>query len=90
MNWPNGSGGTYDGATPSFYSQLSSVTGMFYDQGKLFYANGGSALQSLPFSPDSGIVGTRRDGGLVVDELLGRGRDVRRRLQAVLRQAQHR
>ena len=56
MNWPNGSGGTYDGANPPFYSQLSSVRGMFYDQGKLFYANGGSALQSLPFSPDSGIV----------------------------------
>ena len=57
MNWPNGSGGTYDGANPPFYSQLSSVTGMFYDQGKLYYANGGSSLQSLPFSPDSGIVG---------------------------------
>ena len=33
MNWPNGSGGTYDGANPPFYSQLSSVSGMFYDQG---------------------------------------------------------
>ena len=57
MNWPNGSGGTYDGANPPFYSQLSSVTGMFYHQGKIYYANGGAALQSLPFSPDSGIVG---------------------------------
>ena len=57
MNWPNGSGGTYDGANPPFYSALSSVRGMFYDQGKLYYANGGSSLQSLPFSPDSGIVG---------------------------------
>ena len=57
MNWPNGSGGTYDGATPTFYGQLSSVQGMFYDRGNLFYANGGAALQSLPFSPDSGIVG---------------------------------
>jgi len=56
MNWPNGSGGTYDGATPPLYSQLSSVQGMFYDRGNLFYANGGAALQSLPFSPDSGIV----------------------------------
>ena len=57
MNWPNGSGGTYDGATPTFYGQLSSVTGMFYHQGKLYYANSGASLRSLPFSPDSGIVG---------------------------------
>ena len=56
MNWPNGSGGTYDGTNPPFYSQLSSVRGMFYTGGNLFYANGGSALQSVPFSPDSGIV----------------------------------
>ena len=56
MNWPNGSGGTYDGANPPFYSALSSVRGMFYDKGNIYYTNGGSALQSLPFSPDSGIV----------------------------------
>jgi len=32
------------------------VTGMFYSQGNIYFANGGAALQSLPFSPDSGIV----------------------------------
>ncbi|QKE85805.1 PKD domain-containing protein [Arthrobacter sp. NEB 688] len=57
MNWPNGSGGTYDGATPNFYGELSSVRGMFYADGNVYYANGGTALRSVPFSPDSGIVG---------------------------------
>ena len=80
MNWPNGSGGTYDGANPPFYSALSSVRGMFYDQGKLYYANGGSSLQWLPFSPDSGIVGPSRRRSRAVDELRRRRRDVRRRL----------
>ena len=57
MYVPNGSGGTYDGVTPTFYGQLASVTGMFYTAGKLYYANGQSTLKTLPFSPDSGIVG---------------------------------
>jgi PKD repeat protein len=57
MNIPNGSGGTYDGVTPTFYGALSTVAGMFYDNGFLYYADGQSALKSMPFSPDSGIVG---------------------------------
>ncbi|MGG5258057.1 PKD domain-containing protein [Phycicoccus avicenniae] len=56
-DWPNGSGGTYDGNTPNFYGELSSVRGMFYTNGNVYYANGGTSLRSIPFSPDSGIVG---------------------------------
>ena len=55
-DWPNGSGGTYDGNNPNFYSTLSSVTGMFYNQGFIYYTTGSSTLYSLGFSPDSGIV----------------------------------
>ncbi len=49
---------TYDGALPNFYgTELSTVTGMFYANGKLYYTKSGSAaLFSRGFSIDSGIV----------------------------------
>jgi hypothetical protein len=59
--WSNvqtGSGQTYRGSRPSFYDQLPTVGGMFYDDGRLYYTRTGSpALYSRPFSLDSGIVG---------------------------------
>jgi len=50
---------TYDGALPNLYgTELSTVTGMFYAAGKLYYTKTGSAaLLSRGFSVDSGIVG---------------------------------
>ncbi len=58
MNVSTGSGTTtFDGATPTFYSQLGNVGGMFYDKGRLYYNQVGSpTLSWLWFSPDSGIV----------------------------------
>lgn len=49
---------TYDGMLPNFYgTELSTVTGMFYANGKLYYTKTGSAaLLSRGFSVDSGIV----------------------------------
>ncbi|UYM06545.1 PKD domain-containing protein [Solicola gregarius] len=53
-----GSGNTYDGRVSAFYSQIPSVTGMYYDNGRLFYTlQGQSALFYRFFSVDSGIVG---------------------------------
>ncbi len=49
----------YRGALPAFYSQLSSVTGMFYRDGRLYYTrSGASGLYYRSFSVESGIVGT--------------------------------
>lgn len=51
-------GQTYTGALPSWYRQLASVTGMFYDHGRIYYTRAGrDALHWRWFSPDSGIVG---------------------------------
>lgn len=56
----NNLGGTFDGNLPTLYGQIGTLTGMFYDGGKLYYARSGqSALQSRWFSPDSGIVDER-------------------------------
>ncbi|UPK74319.1 PKD domain-containing protein [Nocardioidaceae bacterium SCSIO 66511] len=53
-----GSGNTYDGRISAFYSQIPNVTGMYYDNGRLFYTlRGQSALFYRFFSVDSGIVG---------------------------------
>ena len=50
-------GTTFDGNSPQLYSQMSSVTGMFYDAGRLYFTlAGSSALRWAWFSPDSGIV----------------------------------
>ena len=50
-------GTTFDGNSPLLYGQMSSVTGMFYDAGRLYFTlAGSSALRWAWFSPDSGIV----------------------------------
>jgi PKD repeat protein len=52
-----GSGQTYDGVTPTWYSQLGSLTGMFYWNGRLYYTlSGQNSLFWRYFVPDSGIV----------------------------------
>lgn len=49
---------TYTGVLPTWYSQLASVTGMFYAKGRLYYTRSGqNSLYWRWFSPDSGIVG---------------------------------
>jgi PKD repeat protein len=48
---------TYTGVLPAWYSQLSSITGMFYANGRIYYTRSGqSSLYWRWFSPDSGIV----------------------------------
>ncbi|RIK17203.1 MAG: hypothetical protein DCC50_02500, partial [Acidobacteria bacterium] len=58
--WSNintGSGQTFRGVQPSFYSQLASLTGMAYDDGRLFYTRAGTnRIFSRAFSPDSGVL----------------------------------
>src|SRR5690625_3979071 len=59
--WSNintGSGGyTYRGLQPSFYGQIPSLTGMAYDEGRLYYTRAGAnRLYSRAFLPDSGVM----------------------------------
>lgn len=53
-----GSGGhDYRGIKPSFYGQIPSLTGMAFDNGRLYYTRAGSnRLFSRAFSPDSGVL----------------------------------
>ena len=54
-----GSGNTFDGKPVNLYSQLSSVTGMAYAGGKLYYVkNNDGNLYWRWFNADSGIVGS--------------------------------
>jgi PKD repeat protein len=51
-------GQTYAGVLPTWYTQLSTVTGMFYTNGRIYYTRSGqSSLFWRWFSPDSGIIG---------------------------------
>jgi PKD repeat protein len=51
-------GGTYRGVKPTLYGQLPNVTGMFYADNRVYYAQfGQQALFSRYFEPESGIVG---------------------------------
>ena len=58
--WSNvqtGSGQTFRGIRPTFYNELSSLTGLMFKTGKLYYTLAGSdRLYYRRFSPDSGIV----------------------------------
>ena len=57
-NVQTGSGQTYAGMLPTWYSQLGTVTGMFYSNGRIYYTRSGlNTLYWRAFSPDSGIVG---------------------------------
>ena len=54
----NGSGTTYQGVATGYYSELSSVTGAFYSDGRLYYTMAGAtSLYWRYFTPDSGIIG---------------------------------
>ncbi len=59
-NWATvqtGSGQTYSGTLPTVYSQLGTVTGMAYANGRLYFTRSGSSTLSwVAFSPDSGIM----------------------------------
>lgn len=59
--WSNvqtGSGQTYRGVKPSYYGEMSSVTGQFYADGKIFYTlSGKSALYWRYFEADDGVIG---------------------------------
>lgn len=56
----NNLGGTYNGAVPSLYGQLNSVTGMTYSAGWMYYTlKNDSRLYARWFSPDSGIMDER-------------------------------
>jgi hypothetical protein len=57
-----GSSTTFRGVKPSFYSEITNLTSLFYDgKGNLYYTlYGGTALYSRAFSPDSGIVHNHR------------------------------
>ena len=53
-----GSGQTYQGVTSGYTSELPSVSGAFYSDGRLYYTLAGhTGLRFRYFSPDSGIVG---------------------------------
>jgi hypothetical protein len=60
-NWSTvdtGSGQTYRGVVTDYYGQLNSVTGAFYNNGRMYYSLlGQSSLFYRWFSPDSGIIG---------------------------------
>ncbi len=59
--WSNvetGSGQTYQGVKPSYYSEMPSITGQFYADGKIFYTlDGQKSLYWRYFEPDDGIIG---------------------------------
>ncbi|MCM0619953.1 PKD domain-containing protein [Nocardioides bruguierae] len=56
----NGSGSTYTGKLPTFYGQLSSITGLTYAHHRVYYTKSGSSqLFWRWFTPDSGIVGVQ-------------------------------
>ena len=49
---------TYTGVLPTWYTQLPTVTGMFYANGRIYYTRSGqNSLYWRWFSPDSGIIG---------------------------------
>jgi hypothetical protein len=55
---PTGSGDTYVGIAPSFYSEFGSLTGMAYANGRLFYTRAGQPyLFYRGFDADSGVIG---------------------------------
>ena len=62
MNVDTGSGQTFRGARPSFYSEIPNLTAMFTDgTGQLYYTLfGDSTLYKRAFSADSGIIHDNR------------------------------
>ncbi|WP_175442390.1 malectin domain-containing carbohydrate-binding protein [Humibacillus sp. DSM 29435] len=57
MNISNGSGGTYNGTDPNLAAQLPSLTGLFFDNSRIYYSTSGDPrLHYRSFNADSGIV----------------------------------
>ena len=53
-----GSGQTYQGQKSGYYSEIPSVTGAFYSDGRLYYSLAGKTnLRWRYFTPDSGAIG---------------------------------
>ena len=54
---PTGSGGVYRGVRPAFYNELTNVTSLFFQGGRMYYTlYGQHGLFSRAFSPDSGAL----------------------------------
>jgi hypothetical protein len=64
----NGSGGTYQGSTVSFYSEIPNVSGMFYANRSIYYTLvGDNKLYRRSFSPGTAAsTASGQDGGGVV------------------------
>ena len=62
-NWDGvqtGSGDTYQGVKPAYYTEMSAITGAFFSNGRLYYSRGGlSSLYWRSFEPESGIIGSQ-------------------------------
>ncbi|MBO0863530.1 MAG: PKD domain-containing protein [Mycobacterium sp.] len=75
--WDNvqtGSGQTYQGVSPTFFSEMPSVTGAFYSNGRMYYSLlGQSQLYWRWFSPDSGVIGSEEftQGGADFSQIAG-------------------
>jgi hypothetical protein len=55
-----GSGQTYQGVVPSYYSALPNITGAFFTNGRLYYARSNTAQLSYRyFEPESGVIGAQ-------------------------------
>lgn len=57
----NGSGGVYNGSSPTLAGQMPALTGLFYDSSRIYYTlSGDAALHYRSFSVDSGIVSPKQ------------------------------
>jgi PKD repeat protein len=59
-NVPTGSGsGTYRGVKPTFYSEMSTMTSMFYSNGRIYYTlSGSNQMFWRYFETDDGVIGS--------------------------------
>ena len=79
VNVQSGSGGTEAGKVPTFYGQISGLTGLFYADSRIFYTRSGdSNLYWRWFNADSGIIGSQvftANGGRTWTDTNGMFRD---------------
>ncbi|MBE7163185.1 MAG: hypothetical protein INR72_18260, partial [Williamsia herbipolensis] len=63
-----GRGQTYRGVLPSYYAEMTSVTGQFFADGRLYYTLAGQPnLYWRYFEPDDGVIGETENGISGVD-----------------------